>query len=286
MKALGAKKWDILVKIGIPRSMPYLFASLKVAITLAYVGSVIAEFERLALRHRQPHHARQRRLQCAAGVRRADRARHPRRHHLRRDRGAGAAHDRLGPPFRHGPGVGWVKHRSWSSVGDDPTPSHLRGPRPWREQRVYPRSAGRSRVGEKRGSGGSGNRTAGQRRLPPPPRRIFGLSAAFKLTGHREFHPRPRRGAPLPRLRIATRLQPRSHNLERLHGATLGERGGSIIRRAATAGIAPELVNCRSTCRRLQLHRHWRQMRPLNVVILGLACPQTDPRSNHDNALN
>jgi NitT/TauT family transport system permease protein len=43
MKALGARKWDILVKIGIPRSMPYLFASLKVAITLAYVGSVIAE---------------------------------------------------------------------------------------------------------------------------------------------------------------------------------------------------------------------------------------------------
>lgn len=43
MRALGAKKWDIMVKIGIPRSMPYLFASLKVAITLAYVGSVIAE---------------------------------------------------------------------------------------------------------------------------------------------------------------------------------------------------------------------------------------------------
>jgi NitT/TauT family transport system permease protein len=43
MKALGARKWDIMVKIGIPRSMPYLFAALKVAITLAYVGSVIAE---------------------------------------------------------------------------------------------------------------------------------------------------------------------------------------------------------------------------------------------------
>ncbi len=43
MKALGASKWDIMVKIGIPRSLPYLFASLKVAITLAYVGSVIAE---------------------------------------------------------------------------------------------------------------------------------------------------------------------------------------------------------------------------------------------------
>jgi NitT/TauT family transport system permease protein len=43
MKALGARKWDIMVKIGLPRSMPYLFAALKVAITLAYVGSVIAE---------------------------------------------------------------------------------------------------------------------------------------------------------------------------------------------------------------------------------------------------
>jgi NitT/TauT family transport system permease protein len=43
MKALGARKWDIMVKIGIPRSLPYLFGSLKVAITLAYVGSVIAE---------------------------------------------------------------------------------------------------------------------------------------------------------------------------------------------------------------------------------------------------
>jgi NitT/TauT family transport system permease protein len=43
MKALGARKWDIMVKIGIPRSLPYLFAALKVAITLAYVGSVIAE---------------------------------------------------------------------------------------------------------------------------------------------------------------------------------------------------------------------------------------------------
>jgi NitT/TauT family transport system permease protein len=43
MKALGASKRDIVVKIGIPRSLPYLFAALKVAITLAYVGSVIAE---------------------------------------------------------------------------------------------------------------------------------------------------------------------------------------------------------------------------------------------------
>jgi NitT/TauT family transport system permease protein len=44
LKALGASKWDIMIKVGLPRSMPYFFGSLKVAITLAYVGSVIAEY--------------------------------------------------------------------------------------------------------------------------------------------------------------------------------------------------------------------------------------------------
>jgi NitT/TauT family transport system permease protein len=43
LRALGAHQWQILVKVGIPRSMPYFFASLKVAIGLAFVGSVIAE---------------------------------------------------------------------------------------------------------------------------------------------------------------------------------------------------------------------------------------------------
>jgi NitT/TauT family transport system permease protein len=43
MRVLGARKWQIMLKIGIPRSMPYFFASLKVAITLAFIGSVIAE---------------------------------------------------------------------------------------------------------------------------------------------------------------------------------------------------------------------------------------------------
>ncbi|CAN1537704.1 TauC ABC-type nitrate/sulfonate/bicarbonate transport system, permease component [Rhabdaerophilaceae bacterium] len=44
LKALGASKLDIMLKVGLPRSMPYFFGSLKVAITLAYVGSVIAEY--------------------------------------------------------------------------------------------------------------------------------------------------------------------------------------------------------------------------------------------------
>lgn len=43
LRALGAKKSDILLKVGIPRSLPYLFASLKIAITLAFVGTVISE---------------------------------------------------------------------------------------------------------------------------------------------------------------------------------------------------------------------------------------------------
>jgi NitT/TauT family transport system permease protein len=43
LRALGAKKMDIMLKVGIPRSMPYFFGSLKIAITLAFVGSVIAE---------------------------------------------------------------------------------------------------------------------------------------------------------------------------------------------------------------------------------------------------
>ncbi len=43
LKALGASKLDIMRKVGIPRSLPYFFGSLKVAITLAFVGAVISE---------------------------------------------------------------------------------------------------------------------------------------------------------------------------------------------------------------------------------------------------
>lgn len=43
LRVLGAKRWDILVKVGLPRSMPYFFASLKVAITLAFVGTTVSE---------------------------------------------------------------------------------------------------------------------------------------------------------------------------------------------------------------------------------------------------
>jgi NitT/TauT family transport system permease protein len=43
MRALKASKLDILLNVGLPRAMPYFFASLKVAVTQAFVGTVIAE---------------------------------------------------------------------------------------------------------------------------------------------------------------------------------------------------------------------------------------------------
>ena len=43
LRALGARKLDIILKVGIPRAQPYFYGSLKVAITLAFVGSVVSE---------------------------------------------------------------------------------------------------------------------------------------------------------------------------------------------------------------------------------------------------
>ena len=43
LRVLGAKRWDVLVKVGLPRAMPYFYASLKVAITLAFVGTTVSE---------------------------------------------------------------------------------------------------------------------------------------------------------------------------------------------------------------------------------------------------
>jgi NitT/TauT family transport system permease protein len=43
LRVLGASKLDILWNVGLPRALPYLFASLKIAITLAFVGTVLSE---------------------------------------------------------------------------------------------------------------------------------------------------------------------------------------------------------------------------------------------------
>ena len=43
LRVLGAKRRDVLLKVGLPRAMPFFFASLKVAITLAFVGTTVSE---------------------------------------------------------------------------------------------------------------------------------------------------------------------------------------------------------------------------------------------------
>ena len=42
LRVLGAKRWDVLTRVGLPRSMPYFFGSLKVVITLASVGTPVS----------------------------------------------------------------------------------------------------------------------------------------------------------------------------------------------------------------------------------------------------
>ena len=43
LRSLGASRLDIIRKIGLPRSLPFFFASLKIAISLAFIGTVISE---------------------------------------------------------------------------------------------------------------------------------------------------------------------------------------------------------------------------------------------------
>jgi NitT/TauT family transport system permease protein len=43
LRSLGASRLEIFWKVGFPRSLPYFFASLKVAAPLAFVGAIIAE---------------------------------------------------------------------------------------------------------------------------------------------------------------------------------------------------------------------------------------------------
>jgi NitT/TauT family transport system permease protein len=43
LRSMGAREDQILLKIGLPRVLPFFFGSLKVAITLAFVGSITSE---------------------------------------------------------------------------------------------------------------------------------------------------------------------------------------------------------------------------------------------------
>jgi NitT/TauT family transport system permease protein len=43
LRSMGAREDQILLKIGLPRVLPFFFGSLKVAVTLAFVGSITSE---------------------------------------------------------------------------------------------------------------------------------------------------------------------------------------------------------------------------------------------------
>jgi NitT/TauT family transport system permease protein len=43
LRALGANRLTVVRKVGLPRAMPYYFASLKIAITSSFLGSILAE---------------------------------------------------------------------------------------------------------------------------------------------------------------------------------------------------------------------------------------------------
>src|SRR3954453_2672212 len=44
MDSLGAKAREKFLKISLPWALPYIFAALKISITLAIVGAVVGEF--------------------------------------------------------------------------------------------------------------------------------------------------------------------------------------------------------------------------------------------------
>ena len=43
LRSLGARKIDVLLKVSIPRAMPQFFGSIKIAITGAFIGTIVAE---------------------------------------------------------------------------------------------------------------------------------------------------------------------------------------------------------------------------------------------------
>lgn len=43
LRSFGARKWDILIRVAIPRAMPQFFGSINIAIVAAFIGTVIAE---------------------------------------------------------------------------------------------------------------------------------------------------------------------------------------------------------------------------------------------------
>lgn len=43
LRSLGARKLDVMLKVSLPRAMPEFFSSIKIAITGAFIGTIVAE---------------------------------------------------------------------------------------------------------------------------------------------------------------------------------------------------------------------------------------------------
>jgi ABC-type nitrate/sulfonate/bicarbonate transport system permease component len=122
LRVLGAKRWDVLVKVGLPRSMPYFYGSLKIAITLAFVGTVLAEMTAgdsgigyLMQSGRQP--AAHAAGLCRAGDHRRDGHGHVRAVQLDRE-----AHHRLGAPqLATSERLGRGRHDAFERAGASPS---------------------------------------------------------------------------------------------------------------------------------------------------------------------
>jgi NitT/TauT family transport system permease protein len=100
LRSLGARPRDILLKVGLPRSMPYFFASLKVAVTLALRRFGDLRDDRRQSWHRLSDALGVLELSRAPGLRRPDRGRDHGRRHVCRLRPARAPLHRLGVPLR------------------------------------------------------------------------------------------------------------------------------------------------------------------------------------------
>ncbi len=44
MGSVGASRWQVLSRVQVPTSLPYLFAGLRIAVTFSVIGAVVAEF--------------------------------------------------------------------------------------------------------------------------------------------------------------------------------------------------------------------------------------------------
>ena len=98
LRSLGATRFEILTKVGIPRAMPYLFASLKVAITLGLHRLGDLRDGGRQQRHRLPDAVGQRAQRRADHLRRPVRHRHHGRGDVRGLRHGRKTHDPLGLP--------------------------------------------------------------------------------------------------------------------------------------------------------------------------------------------